>query len=86
MPKDMIFESGEEFYNDLRDEPCIVCGDPYQYVLGSYVPDKSKRWRNRKSEMPVLYYALCERCFNYGRIPTARIQAIYKNKFGKLAA
>jgi len=86
MPKDTIFESGEEFYNDLRDEPCIVCGDPYQYVLGSYVPDESKRWRNRKSEVPVLYYALCEGCFNYGRIPIARIQAIYKNKFGKLAA
>jgi hypothetical protein len=86
MPKDTIFESEEEFYNDLRDEPCIVCGDPYQYVLGSYVPDKSKHLRNRKSEVPVLYYALCETCFNYGRIPTARIQAIYKNKFGQLAA
>ena len=86
MPENIIFESEEERYNDLRDEPCIVCGNPYHYVLGSYVPDTSKHLRNRKSEVPVLYYALCKTCFNYGSIPTARIQAIYKNKFGKLAA
>ena len=86
MPKDMIVGAEEEFYNDLRDEPCIVCGDPYQYVLGSYAPAETRRFKNRKDKAPVLYYTLCEQCFNNGRIPTASIEAIYKSKFGKLAA
>ena len=87
MPKKMILKREDQgFYNDLRDEPCIICGDPYHYVLGSYSPDKSKRHKDRDETAPVLYYTLCEQCFNNGRIPTARIEAIYKNKFGKLAA
>lgn len=77
MANEMIVETEEEFYNDLRDEPCIVCGDPYAYVLGSYRPE---------NDSSVLYYALCENCFNNGRIPTARIEAAYKSKFGKVTA
>jgi hypothetical protein len=86
MENDMIVEAAEEFYNDLRDEPCIVCGDPYQYVLGSYAPDETRRFKYREDKAPVLYYTLCEQCYNNGRIPTASIEAIYKSKFGKLAA
>ena len=79
-------ETEEEFYNDLRDQPCIVCGDPYAYVLGSYIPDEVKRSITKDDKAPVLYYTLCEKCFNDGRIPSARIEAAYKSKFGKLAA
>ncbi|MFC1882479.1 hypothetical protein ACFL2S_13415 [Thermodesulfobacteriota bacterium] len=86
MPKDMIFAEVEEFYNDLRDEPCIVCGDPYQYVSGSFTPDETSRFKKRGDKPPILYYTLCEKCFNKGRIPTANIEAVYKSKFGKLAA
>ena len=86
MPKDMIVGAEEEFYNDLRDEPCIVCGDPYQYVLGSYAPDETRRFKYQEDKAPVLYYTLCEQCFNNGRIPTARIEGAYRNKFGKMAA
>ena len=86
MTNQMIAESEEKLYDYLRDEPCIVCGDPYQYVLGSYAPDETRRFKNRKDKAPVLYYILCENCFNYGRIPTARIEAAYKIKFGKMAA
>ena len=86
MTEDVRIEPQEEFFNDLRDEPCILCGDPYLYVLGSYSPDKPKRSANGDDKAPVLYYTLCEKCFNKGRIPTARIEAAYKSKFGKIAA
>jgi hypothetical protein len=79
-------EPEDEFYNNLRDQPCIVCGDPYAYVLGSFMPDEIKRSITREDKAPVLYYTLCEKCFNNGRIPSARIEAAYKSKFGKLAA
>jgi hypothetical protein len=86
MKNQMITKAEEELYNDLREEPCILCGDPYLYVLGSYSPDKPKRSANGDDKAPVLYYTLCEKCFNKGRIPTARIEAAYKSKFGKIAA
>ena len=79
-------EPEDEFYNNLRDQPCIVCGEPYAYVLGSFMPDEIKRSITREDKAPVLYYTLCEKCFNNGRIPSARIEAAYKSKFGKLAA
>ncbi len=86
MTDDMPAGSEEEFYNDLRDQPCIVCGDPYAYVLGSFIPDEIKRSITKDDKAPVLYYTLCEKCFNQGRIPSARIEAAYKSKFGKIAA
>jgi hypothetical protein len=86
MPNQMRVDAEEDLYNDLRDEPCILCGDPYQYVLGSFTPEEPKRSKNREDKAPVLYYTLCEKCFNNGRIPTARIESAYKNKFGKMAA
>ena len=86
MKNQMITKTEEELYNDLREEPCIVCGEPYLYVLGSYTPDEPKRSKNRDHRAPVLYYTLCEKCFNKGRIPTARIEAAYRRKFGKIAA
>jgi len=79
-------ESEDEFYNNLRDQPCVVCGDPYAYVLGSFMPDEIKRSITKDDKAPVLYYTLCEKCFNHGRIPSARIEAAYKSKFGRLAA
>ena len=39
MAKQVNAEEKEQLYNDLREEPCVVCGDPYLYVLGSYTPD-----------------------------------------------
>jgi hypothetical protein len=86
MTDQMIAETDEKLYNDLREEPCIVCGDPYLYVLGSYTPDAPKRSVKHDGKAPVLYYTLCEKCFNKGRIPTARIEAAYRHKFGKAAA
>jgi hypothetical protein len=86
MAKKIVVETQEEFYNDLRDEPCIVCGEPYPYVLGSYAPEEPKRYEYREEKAPVLYYTLCETCFNNGRIPTTRIKTAYRSKFGKLAA
>jgi hypothetical protein len=86
MENDMRVEAAEEFYNDLRDEPCILCGEPYSYVLGSYKPEQLKHSVNKGYKTPVLYYTLCEQCFNNGRIPTARIEGAYRNKFGKMAA
>ena len=86
MPNDMKVEAAEDFYNNLRDEPCILCGEPYSYALGSYKPEKLKHSINKEYKKPVLYYALCERCFNNGSIPTARIEGAYRNKFGKKAA
>jgi hypothetical protein len=86
MPNDMKVEAAEDFYNNLRDEPCILCGEPYSYVLGSYKPEALKHSINKEYETPVLYYTLCERCFNKGSIPTARIEGAYRNKFGKKAA
>jgi len=82
----MVIEEEQEFYSDLRDEPCILCGDPYLYVLGSYTPEEPKRSTDRKDKAPVLYYTLCKKCFNNGSIPTARIEAAYRNKFNKMAA
>ena len=86
MANDMIVEAAEEFNNNLRDEPCILSGEPYSYVLGSYKPEKLKHSTNKESKTPVLYYTLCERCFNKGSIPTARIEGAYRNKFRKMAA
>ena len=86
MTDEMRVETEEKRFNDLRDEPCIVCGDPYLYVLGSYKPEEPKRSANREDKAPVLYYTLCKKCFNNGRIPTASIEAAYKGKFGKMAA
>ena len=85
MPNDMKVEAAGDFYNKLRDEPCILCGEPYSYVLGSYKPEAMKHSIN-KEKASVLYYTLCERCFNKGNIPTARIEGAYRNKFGKKAA
>ena len=82
----MIIEEEQSFYSDLRDEPCILCGDPYLYVLGSYTPEAPKGSKSREDKMPVLYYTLCQKCFNNGSIPTARIEAAYRNKFNKRAA
>ena len=86
MTDQMMAGADEKLYNDLREEPCIVCGDPYLYVLGSYTPNERKRSIKGDIKAPVLYYTLCEKCFNKGRIPTARIEAAYKTKFGKIAA
>ncbi len=82
----MIIEEEQSFYSDLRDEPCILCGDPYLYVVGSYTPEAPKGSKGREDKMPVLYYTLCKKCFNNGSIPTARIEAAYRNKFNKRAA
>ena len=82
MTDEMRIEAEEKLFNDLRDEPCIVCGHPYLYVLGSYTPEES----SGKDKAPVLYYTLCETCFNNGRIPTALIESAYKRKFGRIAA
>ncbi len=86
MTNEMRIQAEEKFYNDLRDEPCIVCGDPYLYVLGSYTPEKPAASKKQDEKAPVLYYTLCQKCFNNGRIPTARIDAVYRSKFGKIAA
>jgi hypothetical protein len=86
MKSQTIAESEAELYNDLREEPCILCGDPYAYVLGSFQPEELKRSTNKQYKAPVLYYTLCEQCFNNGRISTARIEGAYKKKFGKMAA
>ena len=82
----MVIEEEQSFYSDLRDEPCILCGDPYLYVLGSYTPEEPKGSKRREDKAPVLYYTLCKKCFNNGSIPTARIEAAYRNKFNKRAA
>ena len=86
MTKEMLVEAEEKLFNDLRDEPCIVCGDPYMYVLGSYTPEEPMVGSKREDKAPVLYYTLCQKCFNNGRIPSARIEALYRRKFGKIAA
>jgi len=86
MANDMIVEAAEEFYNNLRDEPCILCGEPYSYVLGSYKPEQLNHSINKEYKAPVLYYTLCKQCFNNGSIPTARIEGAYRNKFRKMAA
>ena len=86
MTDEMLAEAEEKLFNDLRDEPCIVCGDPYMYVLGSYTPEKPSEAPKQGDKAPVLYYTLCQNCFNNGRIPTARIEAVYRDKFGKKAA
>lgn len=82
----MRIEAEEKLFNDLRDEPCIVCGDPYHHVLGSYTPEEPKHSKNPEDRAPVLYYTLCRACFNNGRIPIARIESAYKIKFGEKAA
>jgi len=86
MTDEMRVEAEQKLFNDLEDEPCIVCGDPYHHVLGSYSPEEPKRSKNQKDRAPVLYYTLCRTCFNNGRIPTARIESAYKIKFGDKAA
>jgi len=86
MTDEMRVEAEQKLFNDLEDEPCIVCGDPYHHVLGSYAPEEPKRSKNREGRAPVLYYTLCRTCFNNGRIPTARIESAYKIKFGDKAA
>lgn len=86
MTNQMIAEAEIDQYNILRDTPCILCGEPYLYVLGSYTPEETKNYNHKEDKAPVLYYTLCEHCFNHGRIPTARIIDAYKTKFGKIAA
>ena len=86
MADDIVVEVAEEFYDDLRDEPCILCGESQSYVLGSYTPERQKHSKNEKYKAPVLYYTLCKQCFNNGSIPTARIEGAYRTKFGKMAA
>ena len=86
MTHKLIVEEEQAFYSDLRDEPCILCGDPYHHVLGSYTPEEPKGSKSREDKAPVLYYTLCKKCFNNGSIPTARIDAVYRNKFSKIAA
>ena len=86
MANDTIVEAEEEFYNNLRDEPCILCGEPYCYALGSYKPEPLKHSLNKESKTPVLYYTLCERCYNKGSMPTARIEGAYRKQFHKKAA
>ena len=86
MANDTIVEAAEKIYDDLRDEPCILCGEPYSYALGSYKPEILKHSKNKESKTPVLYYTLCERCYNKGSIPTARIEGAYRIKFRKKAA
>jgi hypothetical protein len=86
MTDEMLAEAEEKLFNDLRDEPCIVCGDPYMYVLGSYTPEQPSGAPKRVDKVPVLYYTLCQKCFNNGRIPTARREAVSRRQFGKLAA
>lgn len=86
MTDEMLAEAEAKLFNDLRDEPCIVCGDPYMYVLGSYTPVEPAGVSKLDNKAPVLYYTLCQSCFNNGRIPTARIEAVYRSKFGKVAA
>jgi len=86
MPNDMTVKATEEFYNNLRDEPCILCREPYSYVLGSYKPEVLKHSKNKEYKTPFLFYTLCEQCYNKGSIPTARIEGAYRNKFRKMAA
>ena len=86
MTDEMLVEAEEKLINDLRDEPCIVCGDPYMYVMGSFTPEEPKGGQKQENKAPVLYYTLCQQCFNNGRIPTARIEAVYRSRFGKIAA
>ena len=86
MTDEMRTEAKEKLFNDLRDEPCIVCGEPYLYVMGSYTPEEPKHAKGRKDNAPVLYYTLCRTCFNNGRIPIAIIQSAYKSKFSQKAA
>ena len=82
----MKIEAAEKLYNDLRDEPCILCGEPYSYVLGSFKPEVLKHSKNKEYKTPFLFYTLCKQCFNKGSIPTARIESTYRNKFRKMAA
>jgi hypothetical protein len=86
MADDIVVEAAEDFYNTLRDEPCILCGEPYSFVLGSYTPEEPKHAKNKERKAPVLFYTLCKRCFNNGSIPTARIEGAYRSKFSKMAA
>ena len=86
MANTIVVEAADDFYNILRDEPCILCGEPYYHALGSYKPEQLKRSKDKKYTAPVLYYTLCKRCFNNGSIPTARIEGAYRDKFNKIAA
>ena len=86
MPNQMTVETTEELYNNLRDEPCILCGEPYSDVLGSFKPEVLKHAKNKEYNTPFLFYTLCKRCYNKGSIPTARIEGVYRNKFRKMAA
>ena len=86
MASDMIVEAAEDFYDDLRDEPCVLCGDPYSYVLGSYKPEQIEHQNIKECNTSVLFYSLCKRCYNKGSIPAARIEGAYRDKFCKIAA
>ena len=70
----------EGVYEFLRDMPCLLCEDPEAYVVGSFVPESPRHNRNRGKKAPMLYYALCKKCFNHGRIPTSRIESVYRQK------
>ena len=82
----MLSKAHTMLFTNLLDPPYLVCGDPYMYVLGSYTPEQPSGAPKRVDKVPVLYYTLCQNCFNNGRIPTARIEAVYRRKFGKIAA
>jgi hypothetical protein len=70
----------EDVYEFLRDMPCLLCEEPEAYVVGSFVPESPSHNQNRQKKAPMLYYALCKRCFNHGRIPTSRIESVYRQK------
>jgi hypothetical protein len=70
----------EDVYEFLRDMPCLLCEEPEAYVVGSFVPERPSHYQNRQKKAPMLYYALCKRCFNHGRIQTSRIESVYRQK------
>lgn len=70
----------EDVYEFLRDMPCLLCEEPEAYVVGSFVPENPNQNKRRQKKAPMLYYALCRRCFNHGRIPTSRIESVYRQK------
>lgn len=70
----------EQVYDFLRDMPCLLCKEPEAYVVGSFVPESPTPNKSPGKKPPMLYYALCKKCFNNGRIPTSRIESVYRQK------
>ena len=73
----------EDVYEFLRDMPCLLCEEPEAYVVGSFVPESPSQNKNKQKKAPMLYYALCKKGFNHGRIPTSRIESVYRQKMAK---